>query len=143
MSELSIFRYKISGSQVFILILLVLVLIGLSERILYDLSRTIAGTSYNYFEDLTTILIHTIFVSIIIALAAIINVTVSEKKEKYAIVMIPYFITSIVLGIQVAIEAAVYFAGHHTQLQFYLVMTMLCVIPSVLIYMIQKNRSEE
>ena len=139
MTNSSIFKFKTSGSQTFILIFLVLVLIGLAERVLYDLSRTIVGPTYNYVNDLTTLLLHTVSATVIIVVAVVINVAVAEKKEKYAIILIPYFVTAIALGLQVAIEAAIYFAFHHTPLQFYLVMSTLVLIPSVLIYFIQKN----
>ncbi len=135
----SLFKYKGSGSQTFILTLLVVVLVGLSERILYDLSRTIVGPTYNYINDLATLLLHTVFAVVIIVVAVVINISVAEKKEKYAVVLIPYFITAIALALQVAVEAAIYFTNHHTKTEFYLVMTSLAAISSMLIYYIQKR----
>ena len=139
MNNSSIFKFKTSGSQTFILVFLVLVLIGLVERVLYDLSRTVIGTTYSYINDLPTLLLHTIFAIVIIVVAVTVNVAVSEKKDKYAMILIPYFVTAIALGLQVAVEAAIYFANHHTPVQFYLVMSSLVIIPSVLIYLIQKR----
>lgn len=135
----SLFKYKMSGTSGFVLVLLVLALIGLGERVLYDLSRIFAGPDFSYFDDLATLLVHTVFVMILIVLAVVINVTVSEKKEKYAIVLIPYFILAIALTIQVSLEAAVYFYFHHTQFQFYLIMSSLVVVCSMLVYVIQRN----
>lgn len=135
----SLFKYKMSGSQTFILAFLVVVLVGLSERILYDLSRTIVGPTYSYINDLATLLLHAVFVVVIIVVAVVVNIAAAEKKEKYAVVLIPYFITAIALALQLAIEAAIYFTNHHTPAEFYLVMTSLVVISSVLIYYIQKR----
>lgn len=134
-----LFKHKISGASGFVMVLLVLVLIGLGERALYDLSRIFVGDNFSYFDDLATLLVHTLFVAPLIIIAVVINVTVAEKKEKYAVVIIPYFVTAIALTLQVALEAAVYFYGHHTMFQFYLVMSTLVIITSMLIYFIQKR----
>lgn len=139
MTNFSLSNHKLTGAGGFIIVLLVLVLIGLGERVLYDLSRWLAGPDFNYFTDLATLLVHTIFVSILIAIAAIVNVGVAEKREKYAIVIIPYFIMAVGLAIQVAFEAMIYFYGHHTPLQFYLVMSTLVIVTTLLIYFIQKR----
>lgn len=128
-----------TGASGFAVVLLVLVLIGLGERVLYDISRIFVGADFDYFNDLSTILAHTLFVMFLIILAVVINVVVSEKKEKYAIVLIPYFVMAITLALQVALEAGVYFYGHHTQFQFYLVMSTLVIVSSMLIYFIQKR----
>lgn len=135
----NIFNYKIGGASIFVVVLLVLVLIGLGERVLYDISRIFAGPNFSYFNDLSTLLLHTVFVMILLAVAVVINVVVAEKKEKYAIVLIPYFVMAIALTLQVALEAGVYFYSHHTQLQFYLVMSALVIVTSMLIYFVQKR----
>lgn len=134
-----LFKYKMSGTTIFVMALLVLVLVGLGERVLYDLSRTFAGAQFNYFNDLSTLIVHTIFVIILIAVAVLVNVAVAEKRQKYAIILIPYFILSLALTLQVSLEAAVYFYDHHTQLQFYLVMSALVIVCSMLIYVVQRN----
>ncbi len=135
----NLFKYKVSGASGFVLVLLVLVLVGLGERVLYDISRTFVGPQFNYFNDLSTLLVHTLFVMLLIVVAVVVNVLVAERKEKYAIVLIPYFVLAISLTIQVALEAATYFYSHHTQFQFYLVMSTLVVISSMLIYFVQKR----
>lgn len=135
----SLFKYKISGASGFAVVLLVLVLVGLGERILYDLSRFFVGDNFSYFNDLSTLLVHTLFVTFLIVVAVVINVAIAENKRKYAIVLIPYFVLAIALTIQVALEAAAYFYFHHTQFQFYLVMSNLVIISSVLIYFVQKR----
>lgn len=137
--ENSLYKYKISGTGGFVMVILVLVLIGLGERILYDISRNFVGPQFSYFNDLSTLLVHTLFVSFLIVVAVFVNVLVAEKKEKYAIVLIPYFVMAIALTIQVALEAAVYFYSHHTPSQFYLVMSTLVIISSMLIYFVQKR----
>lgn len=135
----SLFKYKLSGTSGFAIVILVLVLVGLGERVLYDISRIFVGDNFSYLNDLSTLLVHTIFVTLLIVVAVIINVGVAEKKEKYAVVLIPYFVMAIVLMLHVAFEAAVYFYFHHTQFQFYLVMSTLVIISSMLIYLIQQR----
>lgn len=135
----NLFKYKVSGASSFVVVLLVLVLVGLGERVLYDLSRIFVGSGFNYFNDLSTLFVHTLFVMLLIVVAVVINVLVAERKEKYAIVLIPYFVLAIALTIQVALEATVYFYFHHTQFQFYLIMSTLVIITSLLIYFVQKR----
>ncbi len=135
----NLFRYKISGSSGFILVLLVLTLIGLGERVLYDLSRVFVGPTFDYFDDLQTLIVHALFVMVLIVVAVFVNVAVAEKRQKYAIILIPYFILSIVLTIQVVLEAGVYFTFHHTQFQFYLVMSSLVIVISMLMFVVQRN----
>lgn len=137
--ENSLFKYKVSGTGGFVLVLLVLVLIGLGERVLYDISRFFVGPDFNYFNDLSTLIVHTIFASLLILIAVVVNIMVAERKQKYAIVLIPYFVMAIALTIQVAFEAAIYFYEHHTQFQFYLVMSTLVIVSTMLIYFIQKR----
>lgn len=135
----SLSKYKIRGTNGFVLVLLVLALIGLGERALYDLSRIFVGPNFNYFNDLATLIIHTLFVSFLVIVAVVVNIVVAENKEKYAVVLIPYFVMAIALTLQVALEAAFYFYGHHTQFQFYLVMSTLVIITSMLIYFVQQR----
>lgn len=135
----NLFKYKVGGMSGFVLVLLVLVLVGLGERVLYDISRIFVGSQFNYFNDLSTLMVHTLFVMLLIIVAVVVNIAVAEKKTKYAIVLIPYFVMAIALTMQVAIEAAVYFYFHHTQFEFYLVMSALVIVSSMLIYFVQKR----
>ncbi len=138
-NSLNLFKYKVSGASGFAVVLLVLVLIGLGERVLYDISRIFVGDNFNYFNDLSTLLVHTLFVILLVVVAVVVNIAVAEKKAKYAVVLIPYFVMAIALTIQVALEAAVYFYYHHTQFQFYLVISALVIVSSMLIYFVQKR----
>ena len=135
----SLFKYKINGASGFALVLLVLVLIGLGERILYDLSRVFIGDNFNYFNDLPTLLLHALFVMVLIIVAVVVNIAVAEKKQKYAMILIPYFVMAIALTLQVAIESGIYFYYHHNPFQFYLVISTLVIVTSLLIYFIQKR----
>ena len=132
-------KYKLTGVSGFTLVLLVLALVGLGERALYDLSRIFVGPNFNYFNDLSTLIVHTLFVGLLIIVAVVVNIAVAERKEKYAMVLIPYFVMAIALALQVALEAAFYFYFHHTQFQFYLVMSTLVIISTLLIYFVQKR----
>ncbi len=139
MENQSLTKYKMSGVSGFVMVLLVLVLIGLGERVLYDISRLFVGNDFSYINDLSTLLVHALFVMILIVVAVGINMWVADRKAKYALVLIPYFVMALVLTLQVALEAAVYFYYHHTTFQFYLVMASLIIVTTMLIYLIQKR----
>lgn len=138
-NQTNLFKYKINGASGFALVLLVLVLIGLGERVLYDLSRVFVGDNFNYFNDLSTLLIHALFVMFLIIVAVVVNIAVAEKKQKYAMILIPYFVMAIALTLQVAIESGIYFYFHHNPFQFYLVISTLAIVTSLLVYFIQKR----
>lgn len=123
----------------FIIVLLVFVLVALGERILYDLARHFVGDAFDYLTSLPTIVVHATFIIPLLIVSIIVNVAIGERKQKYAIVLIPYFITSILLAIQLAMQISVYFYNNHTQLQFYVVMVLLVLITSIAIYTIQKR----
>jgi len=130
-------HYKFSGSTGAIVGILMLALVALGERILYDLARTMVGETYDYFDNLPTIMAHALFIIPLLIISIVLNLIVGEKKEKYAIVLIPYFVFSIVLALQLSLQIAVYFANHHTQIQFYVVMGLLISIVTFAIYFIQ------
>ena len=60
-----------------------------------------------------------------------------QKREKYAVVLLPYFFTSLILTIQLIIQISFYFYNHHTKLQFYIVMPLIICILTIAIYYIQ------
>lgn len=135
----SIFQYQMSFGSGSVIVLLVLALIALGERILYDIGRTFAQPPLDYFGNLDVIIVHSFFVIPLLIISIIINLLVGSKKAKYAIVLIPYFVLSIVMALQLALQIAVYFRYHHTQLQFYVVMVIMVVVCTYAIYWIQSK----
>src|SRR5665647_369622 len=109
--QASIFTTKLTGSGVFIMSLLILALIALGERVLYDLARLFAPPPLNYFENLSVILIHAFFVIPVLIASIIVNVSVSTHRQKYAVVLIPYYIFTIAMALQLALEWGIYFAN--------------------------------
>lgn len=140
-NEENLFKTQFTDSGIVIIALLVLTLIALFERVLYDLSRTFAGTigSMGYFDNQKVIIIHALFIIPLLIITMIVNYTVGRRKEKYALILIPYFFTSVFLALQLALQLGVYFTMHHNNLQFYLVMSLLVVVTTYGIYHIQNN----
>src|SRR4051812_4473619 len=95
----SIFTTKLTGSGIFIIGLLVLALIALGERILYDLARLLAPAPLDYFNNLGVILVHAFFVIPLLIISIIVNVSVNVHKQKYAVVLIPYYVFTIVMAL--------------------------------------------
>jgi len=139
-ADKSLLHYKFTPAGGLIVVLLVLALIALGERVLYDLARWItSGGNADYFDNLQVIVMHAIFIIAFLIISIFVNMIVGEKKEKYALALIPYFILSIVLSMQLTLQVAVYFGNHHTNIQFYLVMAALSLVCTVAIYFIQKR----
>ena len=137
----SIWQHKLTPGSAFVIGLLVLALVALGERVLYDLARLFGRDPLNYFNNLDIIVVHSFFVLPLLIICILINAVLGPKKEKYAIVLIPYFVLSIVLALQLLLQMAVYFAKHHTTVQFYIIMTLLTIICTAAIYMIQERYS--
>lgn len=139
-SEDNFWHLKLTPSNGFIIVLLFLVLLALGERVLYDLARIFIGEeTYNYLDNLATISLHALVILPLLIVSIAVNIYMGEKRQRYAVVLVPYFIAALVLSIQLAIQFGVYFYNHHTQIQFYIVMTLLTAICSVAIYLIQER----
>ena len=135
----NIFHQKLSPGIGFIVALLVFALVALAERILYDLGRTFASGSLDYFGNISVIIIHSFFIIPLLILSVIVNVVVGERKQKYAVVLIPYFVLSIVLALQLIFQVSIYFYNHHNDLQLYLVLIVLNAVCTYAIYEIQRR----
>ena len=109
----NIFQQKLSPGVGFIVVILVLALIALAERILYDIARIFVSEGASYFDNLQVIMLHAAFIIPLLALSIFFNVMVGEKKEKYAVVLIPYFVLSIVMALQLVFQISIYFYYHH------------------------------
>lgn len=139
----SIFSYKITAGSGFIITLLVLALVALGERILYDMARLFATGPIDYFSNLNDIVVQSFFIIPLLIVSIAVNVLVGAKKQKYAIVLIPYFVLSIVMALQLIFQVAIYFTFHHTQFEFYVVMTLLVIICTAAIYFIQDRHNSK
>ncbi|HEX9503260.1 MAG TPA: hypothetical protein VF974_02965 [Patescibacteria group bacterium] len=135
----SIFHQKLSPGVGFIVALLVFALIALAERILYDLARTFAVGDLNYFTNIQVIIVHSFFIIPLLIVSVIINVVAGERKQKYAVVLIPYFVLSIILALQLIFQVSIYFYYHHNDLQLYLVLLVLNAVCTYSIYEIQRR----
>lgn len=130
---------KLTPSNGFVIVLLVLVILALGERVLYDLARIFVGEdTYDYFDNLATISLHALVILPLLIAAIVVNVYMGEKRQKYAVVLVPYFVAALGLSMQLAVQFGIYFYNHHTQAEFYIVMTLLTAICSIAIYMIQE-----
>lgn len=140
-NEENLFKTQFTDGGMVILALLILSLVGLGERVLYDLARTFADPigSFGYFNNPKVITVHAFFIIGLLILSIVVNYVFGRKREKYAIALIPYFITSIILAIQLALQLGVYFTNNHSNLQFYLVMSLLVIVSSYGIFHIQNN----
>lgn len=142
-SEQNIFKTKFTTLGSFITILLTITVLALSERILYDVARLIASPPLDYFDNISVIVLHAFTVITFLIFALIINFSLGQRKEKYAIALIPYFFVSIFLAMQLILQISIYFYNHHTDAQFYIVMTTLVVVTTYAIYYIQDRFSPQ
>ncbi len=138
-SKEGIFKTKFTDSGIAIMGLLILAILALCERLIYDLTRMFSPDKVDYFGDLQTIIIHAVAIISFLVLSLVVNYLVGAKKEKYAVVLVPYFIVAIVLAIQLSLQVIVYFTNHHTNLQFYAIMSLLVLVSTYSMYYIQKR----
>jgi uncharacterized membrane protein len=143
-SKEGIFKTKFTDSGIVIMGLLILAILALCERLIYDLTRIFLFEKIDYFGNLQVITIHAVAIISFLVVSLVINYLIGAKKEKYAVVLVPYFIVAIVLAIQLSLQVIVYFTNHHTNLQFYIIMSLLVLISTYSMYYIQKrfNRNE-
>ena len=138
-SEQNIFETKFSTLGLVIIFLLGFSILALAERILYDVARYFVVSSPDYFDNISVIIVHAVVIILFLIIALFVNLSVGQKKEKYAVALVPYFVVSIFLALQLAFQVSIYFYNHHTDFQFYIVMTALVVICTYAIYYIQSK----
>ncbi|MDP3729834.1 MAG: hypothetical protein Q8R26_03785 [bacterium] len=135
----SFFKAQLSPWNVLIVFLLLIALIGLSERALYDIARIFSGPQYSYFYNIQTILFHSLFIIPVFIISIAINFLLGEKKERYAVALIPYQITSTLLIMQLGLQIMTYFYNNHTSLQLYAVLSIIAFTASIAIFAIQSK----
>ncbi len=127
----------LGAGQGFIVVILMISLVAICERVLFDLSRTIVVPDYHYFDSLQTIMVHALFIVPVLVAFIIINVLVGQYREKYAVILMPYFVTAMLLTMQLIVEITVYFANHHTTAELYVVLFCIVFIASYAIWYVQ------
>lgn len=135
----NIFKTKFTTAGGFIVTLLGLSILALAERILYDVGRLLVSPPLDYFDNMGVIIVHGVVIILFLALALISNILIGPRKEKYAIALVPYYVVSIILSLQLLLQISVYFINHHTTFQFYAVMIVLIILCTYSIYAIQKR----
>ncbi len=138
-SKPKILPEKFSPLNMVIVVFLLIALIALGERALYDVARFFSGPNYDYFDNLQTIVVQVMLIIPLLIVSIIANVLVGENRQKYAIALIPYLITTVSLVIQISLQIMVYFYNHHTNFQLYSAMSVLVLISSVSIFLIQER----
>lgn len=136
----NIFKTKFTIAGVFIVSLLGISILSLAERILYDVGRLLVAPPLDYFDNMGVIVIHGIVIIFFLAIALITNMLIGLRKEKYAIALVPYYVVSIILSLQLLLQISVYFINHHTTFEFYVVMVVLIFVCTYGIYAIQKRQ---
>ncbi|MDE2031261.1 MAG: hypothetical protein KGI58_03340 [Patescibacteria group bacterium] len=136
----NIFKTKFTTVGGFIVTLLGLSILALAERILYDAGRLLVAPPLDYFDNMAVIVVHGIIIIFFLALALVTNMLIGPRKEKYAIALVPYYVVSIILSLQLLLQISVYFVNHHTTFEFYIVMLALIALCTYGIYYIQKRQ---
>lgn len=136
----NIFKTKFTTAGGFIVTLLGLSILALAERILYDVGRLLVAPPLDYFDNMGVIVIQGVVIIFFLALALVSNMLIGPKKEKYAIALVPYYVVSIFLSLQLLLQISVYFVNHHTNFEFYVVMIALIALCTYGIYYIQNKQ---
>lgn len=136
----NIFKTKFTTAGGFIVTILGLAILTLIERILYDVARLFINPPLDYFNNMGIIVAHGIIIIFFLAIALVANVLIGPKKEKYALALVPYYVVSIILSLQLLLQISVYFVNHHTNFEFYVVMLALIGVCTYGIYVIQKRQ---
>lgn len=135
----NVFRTKFTNTGGFIVTLLGLSLLALAERVLYDTGRLIALPPLDYFDNLGVIIVHAVVIIFFLVIALVLNLALSHRQERYAVALVPYFVVSIILAMQLLLQVSVYFINHHTTIQFYVVMLALIIVCTYGIYLTQSR----
>ncbi len=136
-------EWKFTTSGILILTVLIAALIALGERILYDIGRTFVAGPLDYFDNLALIVVHAFFIIPVLAISIFVNVTLSIKDQKYGVILIPYFVFSAFLALQLALQIAVYFGHHHNRMQLYIALVALAGVCTYGIYYVQSKFNPE
>lgn len=135
----NVFNTKFTNTGGFIVTLLGLSLLALAERVLYDTGRLIALPPLDYFDNLGVIIVHAVVIIFFLVIALVLNLSLSHRQERYAVALVPYFVVSIILAMQLLLQVSVYFFNHHTTIQFYIVMIALVAVCTYGIYLTQSR----
>jgi hypothetical protein len=135
----SVFNYRFNFGSIVVAILLFVTLLALFERVLYDVARVFVNPNPSYFNSIGVIISHAIVIVVLLFVSVILNTKLGMRKQKYAIAVIPYFVVSAALTLQLASQVFWYFSNHHTDLEFYVVTIVLIAALSYAIYVLQSK----
>lgn len=136
----NVFKTKFTTAGGFIVTLLGLAILAFMERVLYDTGRLMVSPPLDYFDNGGVIVVHAVVIILFLVIALVVNTSIANRKERYAIALVPYYVVSIILACQLLMQVSVYFFNHHTTFQFYVVMIALIAVCTYGIYHIQKKR---
>jgi hypothetical protein len=136
----NVFKTKFTTAGGFIVTLLGLAILAFMERVLYDAGRLLVSPPLDYLDNGGVIVIQGVIIIFFLVIALVLNVSFPDRKVRYAIALVPYYVVSIVLACQLLVQISVYFYNHHTNFQFYVVMIALIAVCTYGIYHIQKKR---
>lgn len=131
---------NISPLSVVLSILLILAINLLFSKIWIDLgqlSKNLDGIGLGLGYPLNMIFYHAIFVGVVSVLAVVLLMI--NKGTKIGLVVLPYFIVSLLFLIRVLFEICTFLVKEYENLGVYVVIVLVILILTILIFLIQKS----
>ncbi len=140
-SDESIFKTQFSTLGNVLVGVLVVAMVALMEKIIYDVIRKTVTQTPNYLGDINVITTSAMIIVPFLLIALMLGSMAIEKKKNSIVILFPVFATAIILTVQLLLQVSVYFANNHTNAQFYLVMVSLVVVSTYGIYFSKSRQS--
>lgn len=140
-SDESIFKTQFSTLGNVLVGVLVVAMVALMEKIIYDVIRKTVTQTPNYLGDINVITTSALIIVPFLLVALMLGSMAIEKKKNSIVILFPVFATAIILTVQLLLQVSVYFANNHTNAQFYMVMVSLVVVSTYGIYFSKSRQS--
>jgi hypothetical protein len=140
-SDESIFKTQFSTLGNVLVGILVVAMVALMEKIIYDVIRKTVTQTPNYLGDINVITTSALIIVPFLLVALMLGSMAIEKKKNSIVILFPVFATAIILTVQLLLQVSVYFANNHTNAQFYMVMVSLVVVSTYGIYFSKSRQS--
>ncbi len=140
-SDESIFKTQFSTLGNVLVGVLVVAMVALMEKIIYDVIRKTVTQTPNYLGDINVITTSAMIIVPFLLIALMLGSMAIEKKKNSIVILFPVFATAIILTVQLLLQVSVYFANNHTNAQFYMVMVSLVVVSTYGIYFSKSRQS--
>ncbi|MDQ5949614.1 MAG: hypothetical protein QG669_138 [Patescibacteria group bacterium] len=140
-SDESIFKTQFSTLGNVLVGILVVAMVALMEKIIYDVIRKTVTQTPNYLGDINVITTSAMIIVPFLLVALMLGSMAIEKKKNSIVILFPVFATAIILTVQLLLQVSVYFANNHTNAQFYMVMVSLVVVSTYGIYFSKSRQS--